>query len=132
MKLTPSHNRRLNVPHSATHATLIQCVVDYRMGQNEKLQWGSNQIEFLDFEVGRLPLDIYVDITDSAGGDAYHALSMRKDMYGPAAVENFAKTYELAVEAFANDPSRAADRLVTHGDEIGSAVGPTLGDECKM
>lgn len=133
MPLTQSFAPRLNLPYSTTHATLIQCVVDYRMGQSERMQWGTNHIEFLDFEVGRLHMDIYVDITDSSGGDAYHAFSMRKDMYGRVAVETFARAYELAIEAFVNDPSMTADRLTVHGaEEVEPTVGPILGEDCKM
>ncbi|KAI0890579.1 uncharacterized protein GGS22DRAFT_194555 [Annulohypoxylon maeteangense] len=99
----------LNVPRSATCTPIFQCFVDYRQGQQEKVNWGDTQLQWLDFENPKMPYDVALDIIDSPNDECVHILQVRKDIYGSSGAEWLSKSYKHLVDAFAADPCVSLD-----------------------
>ncbi|KAI1457376.1 hypothetical protein F4805DRAFT_467399 [Annulohypoxylon moriforme] len=99
----------LNVPRSATCTPIFQCFVDYRQGQQEKINWGDTQLQWLDFENPKMPYDVALDIIDSPNGECVHILQVRQDLYGGSGAKWLSESYRHLVNAFAADPGVSLD-----------------------
>lgn len=114
---------RLSIPRSATHTSLFQCFIDYRLGQRTKTSWGDNNLHFMDFKNMRMACDIALDIVDDPDGICFHIFEVNKELYGKSGAHRLAKSYECLVKAFAADPHLSlGEPVIFQAAEIQGAV----------
>ena len=96
--------KELHVPRSSSYSPFFQAFFDYRQGQQEKLQFGNANFEFLELHPGRTAYDLTLDITDSPDS-ALILVRTQASLYDLTATHLLLKTYVHLLEVFADDPS---------------------------
>ncbi|KAI0013521.1 hypothetical protein F4779DRAFT_640909 [Xylariaceae sp. FL0662B] len=113
----------IDIPRSATHTPMFQCFIDYRLGFQEKQQWGDLELEMCSFQASRSPYDLALDIIDNPESDCLLMFVARKDLYSKEEVEILAKSYEILVKWFVTEPDTALSSPQIHRpDDITQAV----------
>ncbi|KAI0378982.1 amino acid adenylation domain-containing protein [Hypomontagnella monticulosa] len=95
---------QLDIPRSATSTPIFQCFVDYRLGQQEKMEWAGCQLELVSFQASKLAYDVTLDIIDDPNGDCLTMLIVRKDLYNKQCATLLANGFQQLVREFASQP----------------------------
>ena len=96
--------KELHVPRSSLYSPFFQAFFDYRQGQQEKLQFGNTNFEFLELHPGRTAYDLTLDITESPDS-ALILFRTQAGLYDGTATQLLLNTYVHLLEVFTNETS---------------------------
>lgn len=102
----------LGAPRSASHTSVFQCLVDYRVGQRPKADLSADvELEMISYALERVAFDVALDVIDhpDVDGDCTFMLIERKDLYSRQDAESLLASYERLVKASVDNPSMELD-----------------------
>lgn len=95
----------LGVPRSATHSPLFQVLVNYRAGISQSRRFCDCESKITEFEQGRAPYDLSLDVIDSPDGDCRVILAGQSVLYSDYDMGILKSAYSSLLVSFARNPA---------------------------
>ncbi|KAF2758046.1 hypothetical protein EJ05DRAFT_500564 [Pseudovirgaria hyperparasitica] len=102
----------LRIDRAVEYAPLFQAFLNYRQGWNHGQVFLNCSAEMLEFEPGRVPYDLSLDIIDNSGSNQGTMISFmgQTALYSMEDVATFARCYTEFLEEFSNYPEEHIDQ----------------------
>lgn len=98
----------LKIERNPAYSPLFQAFINYRPATSERRPFGSCTLEGKQYEVGKTPYDIMLDVFDGVQSEPTRVeLSLQQHLYSQDAANRLSESYQELITAFANNPLQA-------------------------
>lgn len=106
----------LKVERNPAFSPVFQTFINYRPRTDESRPFGSTTLTGVEYESGKTPYDIMLDVFDGQSDESRVEISLQKYLYSEDTVETLARSYLSLVKAFARNPMQELSNAPLHSD----------------
>lgn len=99
----------LIIPRTAIHSPLFQTFVDYRKTARHKQAFGDCELHMTNFDVGRTPYDLSLDIIDDVDDQCLLILMVQENLYNHKDAEILMQSYVNSLASFAENSNTSLE-----------------------